>query len=112
MNSEESNTFPLESIAAMSKVVSDKFGDKAIEILTLLQNEDLQNRSIICSKIKNSQPIVDKWLDSLECTTAIVAKKIANSYVYTTTPVGEEMLKILIRLKAEKCKTNIEGGSI
>lgn len=94
--------FTAESIGKMAKVVSNKFGDKAIEILSMLQMNDLLNRTTICSKLKNSQPIVDKWLDSLEATTAIEAKKVGTSYVYSTTKVGSEILKNLIKEKEAK----------
>lgn len=102
MNSNKVDTFTSESISKMAKIISDKFGDKAIEILTLLQGNELLNRSTICNKIKYSQPIVDKWLDALECSTAIESTRVATSYIYRTTPVGSEILKNLINYKEEK----------
>lgn len=102
MNSEITDSFTTGSITKMAKVIDEKFGDKAIEILTLLQHEEKLNKGSIAARIKNSQPSVDKWLDSLECTTAIETERIATSYIYAITDVGKKMLQTLKELKKAK----------
>jgi len=96
MSNELINGFTKESIHMMADVMFKKFGSEAAILLNEIKNKQYQTKRELQKRFdEKSSATIDKRIEALECTCAILTHQIGKSNIYEITQSGEEILRIL-----------------